>query len=77
MQYFLDIIVPQFKEDESYLRNLLNSLEKLNPASASLTMLTSSGLLTIDFKIALILVSAKINLVFLSSRFSFFLIMIN
>ena len=28
MQYFLDIIVPQFKEDESYLRNLLNSLEK-------------------------------------------------
>lgn len=28
MQYFLDIIVPQFKEDESYLKNLLNSLEK-------------------------------------------------
>ena len=28
MQYFLDIIVPQFKEDESYLKKLLNSLEK-------------------------------------------------
>ncbi len=28
MSYFLDIIVPQFKEDESYLKGLLNSLEK-------------------------------------------------
>ncbi len=28
MSYFLDIIVPQFKENENYLRGLLNSLEK-------------------------------------------------
>ena len=28
MSYFLDIIVPQFKEDENYLKGLLNSLEK-------------------------------------------------
>ena len=39
MQYFLDIIVPQFKEDESYLKNLLNSLEKQDADSSDFRVL--------------------------------------